>query len=456
MAAPTERAANRLREHRHRLGLEQWQVAERLSTLAAQHGLGEIALDQHAVSRHERGKHRPQRHYRALYCALYGVDDQILWPRPCYPAPLHDPVLCAPWHHAGTVEAATAFSRATATGGDGLVHRRSFLVLAGTSLTAPAHQWLVQKPGRLTAALGGDRITAPLVGQLGVMIGNLRRMDDVYGPRIVLSLAEHQVSWVVGLLRNGSYTEAVGRGLHTTLAELGQIAGNTARDSGDHGRSQRWYLTALRAAHTADDVPLGACVLEMMSSLAVDLDRLDDAATLIDTAVAGARGSAAANQRAVLNAYRAKIYALRGDKTEAAHSLAVARTDAERFDRAANPTWHYWLGPADITIRAGEAMILADRPADAESLLADGIASLPADRHLGDRQHFMLKLATAQAANHNLHAAVDTGQQAFDLFERRPSTRTGAKIMQFCRALPRSADTTELVARAQALTERPT
>jgi hypothetical protein len=31
-------------------------------------------------------------------------------------------------------------------------------------LTAPAHQWLVHEPGRLTAALGGDRVTPEPAG----------------------------------------------------------------------------------------------------------------------------------------------------------------------------------------------------------------------------------------------------------------------------------------------------
>lgn len=48
--------------------------------------------------------------------------------------PEHEPVLVAPWNHRGTVDAVVVLS-----GGDG-VKRRTFLVLTGPALTAPAHQ----------------------------------------------------------------------------------------------------------------------------------------------------------------------------------------------------------------------------------------------------------------------------------------------------------------------------
>jgi hypothetical protein len=449
MAAPTDRTPNRLREHRVRLELTQGQVAERLMALATERGIGEIALDQHAVSRHERGRHRPVRRYRTLYGDLYQADERDLWPHHV-PAG-YDPILCAPWHHTGTVEAATAFCNATATGGDPM-HRRSFIVLAGATATAPAHQWLVQEPGRVLAALGGDRVTPTLLTHLRDMITTLRRMDDLHGPQIVLDLAERHAGFVTGLLRNATYTDTASRALHVDLAELGQIAGDAAHDAGHLGRSQRWYLTALRAAHTADDPALGAHVLLAATSLAIGVGQLDDAAALIDTALAGSRGSIGANQLAHLSIWQAKVYALRGDLTQTTRSITTARDAVEYFDPITNPTWLYYFGTPDVALRSGEAMIDAGRPTDAEALLTEGIAALAPDRHLGDQQQFALKLATAQAANHNLDAAVHTGHRALDLYERRPSSRVAQAITTFCATLPTTTGTRDLTSRATTLT----
>src|SRR5262249_14330119 len=55
---------NRLREHRLARGLDQWAVAERINALTEDG----TPLDEKAVSRHERGLHKPRRFYRQLYC----------------------------------------------------------------------------------------------------------------------------------------------------------------------------------------------------------------------------------------------------------------------------------------------------------------------------------------------------------------------------------------------------
>src|SRR5215470_3873686 len=108
----------------------------------------------------------------------------------------------APWTHQGTVDLSVALS-----GSGVLVKRRNFGFLFGSALTAPAHQWLVQEPGRLAAALGGDRVTPELVDRLPPMIAELRRMDDVSGEKVVLDLAEREFGWVAGLLDRASYDE---------------------------------------------------------------------------------------------------------------------------------------------------------------------------------------------------------------------------------------------------------
>jgi hypothetical protein len=309
---------NTLREHRERLGLEQWEVAEGLAALTEK----DIGLDAHAVSRHERGVYRPQKRYRLLYSRLYNVSEAELWPRTPSrsvrrddeadsPDAARDSVLMAPWHSGGTVEAAVAL-----TGSGGLVERRTFLFLTGAALTAPAHQWLVHEPGPLAAALQGDRVTPTLADRLPPMIAELRRMDDAHSPRVVLSLAERDFAWVSGLLDQSSYDEVTGRRLHVAMAELGQVAGYAAYDLGDHGRAQRFYMAGLRAAHTAGDRVLGAHILKCLAEQSADLGHPQDALMLIDSALAGSRGATSPGQTALLHSWRARAQASLGDEPD--------------------------------------------------------------------------------------------------------------------------------------------
>ncbi len=90
------------------------------------------------------------------------------------------------------------------------------------------------------------------------MITELRHMDDISGGGVVFALAQQGFRWVARLLDQASYDEKTGRQLHRTLAELGQLTGHAARDAGQPALAQRYWIAALRAAHTAADPALGA------------------------------------------------------------------------------------------------------------------------------------------------------------------------------------------------------
>ncbi|MGH3752320.1 MAG: hypothetical protein ACRDRP_06410 [Pseudonocardiaceae bacterium] len=175
-------------------------------------------------------------------------------------------------------------------GGDHPVKRRGFVLLTGMTLTAPAHQWLIHEPGPLQSGLSGRQVSAKLVDRFTAMIPELRAMDDIAGGGSVLSLAQHEFGWAAGLLDQASYDETTGRKLHIALAELGQLAGWAAYDADKQALAQRYYVAGLRAAHSADDRPLGAHILGSMALQAADEGHPAEAVTLIEFAFAGARG----------------------------------------------------------------------------------------------------------------------------------------------------------------------
>jgi hypothetical protein len=286
-----------------RYELTEDEVAEKMIRLAEAHGVGSVAINASTVSRHENGRQRPRRHYRRLYCLLYDATEAELGLRPPLPdeagsdRPEATPaaaLLDTTWDPHGTVEMAAVLGRRKA------VDRRAFLLLTGVTLTAPAHQWLIQEPGPLEAALSGDTVSPGLADRLPPMIAELRRMEDAQGGGLVLSLAEHEFAWVAELLDRASYSDQTARKLHRSLAELGQLAGWAAYDASRQALAQRFWIAALHAAHTSGDRALGAHILGDMAAQADRRGQPEDAVTLIETALSGARGAATPTLLALL------------------------------------------------------------------------------------------------------------------------------------------------------------
>ncbi|MGH3802584.1 MAG: hypothetical protein ACRDTD_21160, partial [Pseudonocardiaceae bacterium] len=333
--------------------------------------------------------------------------------------PEHDPVLVAPWNPRGTVDAVVMLS------GGGWVKRRAFLSLTGPALTAPAHQWLVHEPGPLVSGLSGHRVSASLIDRLTAMISDLRKMDDVAGGGSVLALAQQEFEWVAGLLDRAGYDERTGRGLHVALAELGQLCGWAAYDAGHHGLAQRYYVAALRAAHTADDRPLGAHVLSCMAEQAARQGQPAEAVTLIQTALSGTQGCQTPSLLANLYTGQAYAFATLGDGSGCTAALSQARTQIERLTPAAEPSWLYWVNPANMTSEVGNSLRQLGHAEQAAMVLENGIAmfddSLPRGR-LGYLIHLADTLARP-GKQRDLDAAVDRGLEAVQLAENLDSTR---------------------------------
>ncbi len=340
--------------------------------------------------------------------------------------PERDPVLVAPWNHRGTVEVAVVLS-----GGDGRVKRRAFVSLTGPALTAPAHQWLVHEPEPLVSGLAGRRVSGELVGRLSAMVAELRRMDDVAGGGSVLAMAQQTFAWVAGLLDRARYDDRTGRGLHVVLAELGQLCGWSACDGGDYELAQRYNVAGLRAAHTADDRPLGAHILATMANQAARQGQPAEGVTLIETALAGTRGQATPALLAELHVWQALSFATLRDTSACTAAISQARTRVEQLKPDDDPPWLYWLNPAAITISAGNCLLLLGQADHAAALLDEGISEF-GESFVRDRQIHLTQLADALARpgkQHDLEAAAGLGVQSIDLAETLDATR-GAGLLR--------------------------
>jgi hypothetical protein len=252
-----------------------------------------------------------------------------------------------PWSADGAVLAASEVIEVDA------MDRRVFLQLTGTALTQPAFDWLITPKASAASRTTGRRVHDSHVDSVQHMTGQLRRMDDQFGGGAVLDLVHSQIQYVLNLLRNHRYTTEVGERLHGVTAELLRLAGWLSFDAGRHSQAQRYWLAALRGAHTAGDRSLGANILGFMSCQAKDLELYTESIKLAEASRQGYPG-ASPKVRAILNLRAAEAYAQTGD-TKACRAAIDAAYEAVRDTppESGEPAWSYWMDEAQVNAQAG-------------------------------------------------------------------------------------------------------
>jgi DNA-binding XRE family transcriptional regulator/tetratricopeptide (TPR) repeat protein len=418
---------------RHALAARRQSVGHTQETLAEF-----VGVEPTTVGRWERGETCPQPWCRpklaqGLSVSVEELDSMLAGGQPAKAAPTvavageasNDPerdlVLSAPWNHRGTVESAVVLR-----GGDQPVKRRGFVFLSSLALTAPAHQWLIHEPGPVVSGLSGRRVSATLADRFMAMIPELRAMDDVAGGGTVLPLAQQQFGMIAELLDRASYDEPTGRKFFVALAELGQLAGWTAYDAGQRSLAQRYYVAGLRAAHSADDRPLGAHILGSMAYQAAREGHPREAVTLIDTAVAGVYGWGNPRLSAMLNSHRAYAFAILRDSSGCTTAISNSRDQVEFIKPDDYLPCLYWIGRADVTAWAGLCLLTLGEADQAAALLEEGIALLDKS-FVRDRQNYLIRHAEALAhpgPQQDLEAAVECGRAALVLSGNLDSTQS--------------------------------
>jgi hypothetical protein len=272
--------------------------------------------------------------------------------------------LHTPWDTDGALRALHALTDA------GSVHRRNFLLLLGSSITTPAHEWLLAHPAEAVTRPTGTAVPVGDVDALDQITACLRRMDDHGSGSQLLALVQENLRYVTGLLDTRRYTDTVGRRLHATAAELLRLAGFTAFDTAQHGLAQRYFVAALHTAQTAGDKALGANILGFMSCQAKDLGGGREAVLLAETARAGYPG-ASGTVRAILALRAAEAYAndrtataiRRVTDTRGAIDDAFTALDSTAAPSSGAPSWSYWMTSSQAHAQAGYCFLtIGDHP----------------------------------------------------------------------------------------------
>jgi transcriptional regulator with XRE-family HTH domain len=331
------------------------------------------------------------------------------------------------WTVAGTLASAREVSEVSA------VERRSFILLTSAAVSVSAHDWLIARPVGDVSSSAGRRITPSLVDDLDVMTGKLREIDDQIGGGSLVSIVSAQAGYVAGLLRDYRYSDSVGRRLHGTLGELLRLGGWVSFDVGRQAQAQRFWLAALHAAHTAGDRALGANVLGFMSEQAGYLGKLDDAARLAESALAG-YGGGSPRVSAILHMRAARPRAMMGDDYGCRSHIDLAY-DALRNSSpdSGEPDWSYWMVEEDLDAQAGDCFLCLNDYSSASSRLE---TSLRAEgrwqgSYARDGVATLVLLATAQARADEPEQACATGARAIDILSGQvDSPRLAAKIQR--------------------------
>ncbi|MGH4017059.1 MAG: hypothetical protein ACRDSL_24660 [Pseudonocardiaceae bacterium] len=358
--------------------------------------------------------------------------EMLGWPAPrgalYVPA---DDGLHHPWDSAGAIAALGAVVDPDS------MQRRHFMAMTGLSLTAVAHQWLLD-PARVAASVLGQRVGHEVVDDLERVVDARRRLGDARSGASLLPATREDLRLVLALLRNSSYTEQVGQRLYAVAAEFARLAGWLAFDDNQHALAQRYYLAGLRAAHLSGDRAVGANVLGHMSIQAAFSDTPKDAVLLAESALRGARELPPAVEAATC-ARLARGAAYAGDASTWQRAQDRAFDLLTRSVPDDEPPWIYFFTEDHAQGMAGESLLALGRPKQAEGHLRRAVALMD-PRFVKDRVRWQCRLATARVGAGSVEQACAAVGEAATTIRRLKSPRTQEFLADFRRAAEPYAD----------------
>ncbi|MFB7763644.1 hypothetical protein [Streptomyces xiamenensis] len=220
-------------------------------------------------------------------------------------------------------------------------------------------------------------VTPGIADSIAATVDSCRRLDDTEGgSRAALQYIHQQFTALADYVRTSRFSDGATRQRTINLwAQLAQTAGWTAMDGGLHGRAQRYYFTALAAAHETADPALTSHVLGCLTFQAITRGHHHDALALADAGVSAAR-SAPPAVRAMAAARKAHAHAGFGDLGALRRSTDEALTHLAHSDaQDTRPPWLYWL--TDLSVVTGQSYITgafaagAPGTGEARALLTD-------------------------------------------------------------------------------------
>ncbi|MFE7409555.1 transcriptional regulator [Streptomyces laurentii] len=406
---------------REGMGWGKAEFARRMCERGAELGVP-LATNRTTVWKWEQGQ-APDADAQRVLADLLGVPESHVrsaaWPG-WLPA-WESAALVAPWTPDGTVKVFADLIRS------GHMDRRRFLSITGVALTGVAANWAAA-PGAFASALDGDRVTDAMVATIEARVDTLRTLDDQMGGARLLDQATSDLALIAGLLDHGRYTDPVEHRLYATAARVSYLAGWMAYDKGLHSLSQRYYVGALRSAHSAKDDGFGAFILAEMGVHVSDSGDTAARVKLIETAIGNAPKALPPAAASYLHLHQAEAlshdtrHEAAGRSLNRAYDLWGAHQEGDR------PDWLGWYGEAQLKSTEGKIMLRSGFPERATSALAVAVdQAVPRDRAVRSG-----RLAAARLAARDLDGALDAATVGLELLENRVrSDRAHVQLAKF-------------------------
>ncbi len=309
--------------------------------------------------------------------------------------------------------------------------RRAFVIASGASMASLAGRWqsALDAAAPLTAT-GSRQVNGELIIHIEQRLGHLRNLDDELGSSHLGRLACAELELIARLLREGSYSDTVGRRLYSLAAEASRQAAWDYFDQGEHAIAQAHFDTALRASATAGDRIAGACALSFLAVHCYSTGQAQLSVSLLETARSAVGRSGTPRMMAMLAARSARALSKTGDHRACAAKLHQAHRALDQGPHPDDPATLYWVTRGEVEMIAGSSALDLGDPAEA---IRRFDAALNAD-YRGDDQYprthaiYMARAAEAYLALHDLDGALTKASHAVRCMSGVDSARSAATL----------------------------
>jgi len=314
--------------------------------------------------------------------------------------------------------------------------------------TEASLSWLV-RPGndQFTPRSAGVRVGSSDIATVRATTDAFALLDNQFGGGHARRALVQYLRSDLGALLAGSYSEVTGRHLYSATAEATLLAAWMSYDAGAQGLAQRYFIQALRLAHSADDVLLAGSILGAMSHQATFLGRSREAANLARAARTGTKRRATPTLTAHFHAMEARALAAAGDAVGSERALSGAVKVFDRRHPDNDPEWISYFDDAELNAefshcfrdigRSSDAVVYAQRALSGASPRSDFFVTMVlASGYLGQGMA-------------EIDEACRVAQTALDLGAQLKSARCAAYLRQFREQLAPFGRTTA----AQSLSE---
>ncbi|MEU5053707.1 helix-turn-helix domain-containing protein [Streptomyces sp. NPDC021096] len=259
-------------------------------------------------------------------------------------------------------------------------------------------------------------------------VHGLRLADDVLAGGDLVETCVRELRKAVNLFNGTSHTEEVGRRLLVAVAEMAQLAGWVATDTGGPVDAEPLFRLGASAAHQAEDGALTAHLLGSWGYWTANTGNPRRGLELVRAAEAAAGTDAPLVARSLTSARLAWTSALAGDDRMALRAIGEAMEQISDADlgEAADRLWLYWVDVPEQEVMEARVATQLHRPLRAVPLLRRVLTGYD-PTHVREYALYLSWLVTALLdANETEEAAVQA-HRMFEIASSVPSTRAAER-----------------------------